>query len=84
MVSAQPAASPISLPSAADTTPVRTETIELDPSIATAHSNLAVILDEAGRDREAAVHYRRAIALLGDKNAAYRDRLREALEKLEP
>ncbi|MEE8526409.1 MAG: tetratricopeptide repeat protein [Thermoanaerobaculia bacterium] len=58
--------------------------LELDPSTATAHSNLAVILDEAGRDREAAVHYRRAIALLGDKNAAYRDSLRQALAKLEP
>ena len=57
--------------------------IELDPSTATAHSNLAVILDEAGRDREAAVHYRRAIALLGEKNAAYRERLRQALAKLE-
>jgi tetratricopeptide (TPR) repeat protein len=58
-------------------------TIELDPAAATAHSNLAVLLDEAGEDREAAVHYRQAIALLGDKNAAYRDSLREALAKLE-
>ncbi len=57
--------------------------LELDPSIATAHSNLAVIFDEADRDREAAHHYRRAIALLGDKNAAYRERLQEALGKLE-
>ena len=58
------------------------KTLELAPATATAHSNLAVILDEAGRDREAAVHYRRAIALLDDKNAAYRERLRQALAKL--
>lgn len=58
-------------------------TIELDPSTATAHSNLAVIFDEADRDREATVHYRRAIALLTDKNAAYRESLRQALAKLE-
>jgi Flp pilus assembly protein TadD len=58
-------------------------TLELDPRAVTAHSNLAVILDEAGRDREAAVHYRAAISLLSDKNAAYRDSLREALAKLE-
>ncbi len=58
--------------------------IQLGPPAATAHSNLAVILDQAGRGREAAVHYRRAIALLGDKNAAYRDRLKAALAKLEP
>ncbi len=57
--------------------------LELDPSIATAHSNLAVILDEADRDQEAAIHYRQAISLLGDKNAAYRERLQEALAKLE-
>ncbi len=60
------------------------KTIELAPSTATAHSNLAVILDEAGNDRQAAIHYRQAIALLGDKNAAYRQKLREALAKLEP
>ncbi len=57
--------------------------IELDPKTATAHSNLAVILDEAGDDRQAAIHYRRAIALLSDKNAAYRDSLRQALAKLD-
>ncbi len=59
------------------------KTIELAPSTATAHGNLAVILDEAGRDREAAVHYRKAIALLSDKNAAYRESLRQALGALE-
>ena len=58
-------------------------TLALDPSMVTAHSNLAVILDEADQDVEAAVHYRQAIALLSDKNAAYRERLREALAKLE-
>ncbi len=58
-------------------------TVELDPSQATAHSNLAVILDEAGRDHEAADHYRQAISLLSEKNAAYRDRLIEALGKLD-
>ncbi len=58
------------------------KTLELAPQVATAHSNLAVILDESGRDREAAVHYAQAIALLDDKNAAYRERLQEALEKL--
>jgi tetratricopeptide (TPR) repeat protein len=59
--------------------------IELDPTVATvtARSNLAVLLDEAGEVREAAVHYRGAIALLSDKNAAYRDSLRQALAKLE-
>ncbi len=59
------------------------KTLELAPGVATAHSNLAVILDEAGDDRQAAVHYRRAIALLSDKNAAYRQQLKEALGKLE-
>ncbi len=59
------------------------KTLELAPGTATAHSNLAVILDGAGQDREAAVHYRRAIALLDDRNAAYRESLREALAKLE-
>jgi len=59
------------------------KTVELDPTQATAHSNLAVILDEAGRDHEAAVHYRQAIALLSEKNAAYRNRLIEALGRLD-
>ena len=59
------------------------KTLELDPRTATAHSNLAVILDEAGQDRETAVHYRQAIALLGEKNAAYRERMRQALARLE-
>lgn len=58
-------------------------TLELDPRTVTAHGNLAVILDEAGRDGEAAIHYRHAISLLSDKNAAYRERLREALAKID-
>ncbi|MEM7351767.1 MAG: SGNH/GDSL hydrolase family protein [Acidobacteriota bacterium] len=58
-------------------------TLELDPRTATAHSNLAVILDDAGEVTEAARHYRHAIALLSDKNAAYRQRLREKLAALE-
>jgi tetratricopeptide (TPR) repeat protein len=58
------------------------ETVEIAPGMATAHGNLGVLLGERGRSREAAVHLRRAIALVGDRNVAYRDSLAETLEGL--
>jgi Flp pilus assembly protein TadD len=66
----------------ADASRLYLETVEMAPGMATAHGHLGVLLGGRGRSREAAVHLRRAIALVGDRNVAYRDSLAETLQGL--
>ncbi len=56
--------------------------LELAPNAATTHGNLAAALEKSGSTLQAILHYRQAIALLGDQESAYKRQLTETLIKL--
>ncbi|BET66402.1 hypothetical protein ASA1KI_13200 [Opitutales bacterium ASA1] len=75
-----------------DALSIWTDTVEKRPTSARAHNNLALVLDEAGRAEEAAIHFARALALDDAYVTAHynwgssllaQGRLEEAVERLE-
>lgn len=58
------------------------ESLGLAPNVAVTHGNLAAALEKKGNTLQAILHYRRAIALLGDQQSAYKTQLTETLAHL--